>query len=254
MKLKIFGCDGGIGEGLRTTAFLVDDDVLIDAGTGVAELADSALHKIEHVFLTHSHVDHTAFLPLLVDATLAQRDHPLTVYATEETLRVIKDHIFNGKIWPDFTQIPSPDQPVMRYAPIALGTAVEVGGRRVTPVPAKHTVPAVGYWLDSGTASLVFSGDTTCCDELWDVVNGIENLKYLIIETAFGDADRSLAELCGHLCPQLLFEELEKLERVAEIFITHIKPGAHHAIMEQISARQWASQPQRLMADQIFEF
>ena len=253
MRLRILGCDGGIGEGLRTTAFLLDDDVLIDAGTGVAQLTGPALDKINHVFLTHSHVDHTAYLPLLVDAT-ARRNHPLTVYATEDTLGVIKDHIFNWEIWPDFTQISSPDQPVMRYAPITLGTPVEVGGRCITAVPAKHTVPAVGYWLDSGTASLVFSGDTTCCDELWDVVNGIENLKHLIIETAFSNTDRSLAELCGHLCPQLLFDELSKLERNPEIFITHIKPGAQRVVMEQISEQRLPSSPKRLMPDQIFEF
>ena len=253
MRLRILGCDGGIGEELHTTAFLLDDDVLIDAGTGVAQLTGPALGKINHVFLTHSHVDHTAYLPLLVDATV-RRDHPLTVYATEETLEVIKDHIFNWEIWPDFTQIPSTHQPVLRYRPIELGRPVEVGSGHITAVPAKHTVPAVGYWLDSGTASLVFSGDTTRCDALWEVVNGIENLKHLIIETAFGNADSSMAELCGHLCPQILFEELDKLERDAEIFITHIKPRAHHEVMEQIVEQGVALSPKRLMQDQIIEF
>jgi ribonuclease BN (tRNA processing enzyme) len=253
MRLRILGCDGGIGEGLHTTAFLLDDDVLIDAGTGVAKLPGPALSKINHVFLTHSHVDHTAYLPLLVDATV-RRDHPLTIYATEETLEVIKDHIFNWKIWPDFTQIPSADQPVLRYVPIELGKPVEVGSGQIVAVPANHTVPAVGYWLDSGTASLVFSGDTTRCGALWEVVNEIENLRHLIIETAFGDADRSMAELCGHLCPQMLFEELDKLERDPEIFITHIKPGAHRQVMDQISARRSASSPTRLQSGQIIEF
>jgi len=254
MELKILGCDGGIGEGLRTTSFLIDDDILIDAGTGVGGLAAPELQKIEHVFLTHSHVDHTAFLPLLVEVTMARRDRPLTIHATDETRRIVEEHIFNWEIWPDFAQIPSPDQPAMRYAPITMGTPVEIGDRRLTPTPAKHTVPAVGYCIDSGDASLVFSGDTTCCDETWDVLNRIDNLKYLIIETAFSDADRPMAEICGHLCPEMLFEELIQLDGAPEIFISHVKPGCGSVIMEQISARQWASTPQRLMRDQVFEF
>ena len=254
MRLEIFGSDGGIGKGLRTTAFLVDDDVLIDVGSGAGELADTALHRIEHVFLTHAHMDHIAFLPLLIDATFAKRVRPVTVHALEDTLCALKDHVFNWKIWPDFTQIPSPDEPVLRYAPVELGPPTKLGNRRFTPVPAKHTIPTVGYRLDSGQASLVFSGDTTRCDDLWRVVNQIENLKYLIIETAFCDANLSLAVLTGHLCPKLLADELEKLKTPAEVFITHMKPGTHETVMHEIAAREWASPPSQLKLGQVVEF
>ena len=194
MRLEVLGCDGGIGKGLRTTAFLVDDDVLIDAGSGVGELAEAALHRIEHVFLTHAHLDHIAFLPLLIDSTMERRARPVVVHATEETLRALREHVFNWKIWPDFTRIPSAEKPALRYVAVDLGGTAELGKRRFTPLPAQHTVPTVGYRLDSGQASLVFTGDTARCDAFWDVVNRIEKLKYLIIETAFGDADYSRAK------------------------------------------------------------
>lgn len=254
MHLQVLGSDGGIGEELRTTAFLVDGDVLIDAGTGVVELSDMALQRIDHVFLTHAHVDHTAFLPLLIDATWAKRTRPLTVYALEETLRALKDHVFNWNIWPDFTEIPSPDKPSLRYAVVNIGKPTKLGDRRFIAVPAKHTVPTVGYHLDSGHASLVFSGDTTCCDDFLRVVNRIENLKYLIIETAFGDDNLVLAERSGHLCPKLLAGELEKLKNPAEIFITHMKPGIRETIMREIEMREWASLPRQLRLDQVIEF
>jgi len=199
MKLRVLGCSGGIGGNFRTTSFLLDRDVLIDAGTGVGELSLTELVAIEHIFVTHSHLDHIACIPLLLDSVGFMRDRPLTIYATEETLEILKQHIFNWKIWPDFSVIPNAQHPVMRYQPIKLGETIVLRGRKITAIPANHTVPAVGYHLDSGTASLVFSGDTTTNDALWEIVNGIANLRYLIIETAFSDSEKDLAILSKHL-------------------------------------------------------
>jgi hypothetical protein len=38
MQIRVLGCSGSIAAGSRTTSFLVDDDVLVDAGTGVGDL------------------------------------------------------------------------------------------------------------------------------------------------------------------------------------------------------------------------
>lgn len=234
MKLKILGCSGGIGGNNRTTSMLLDHDVLIDAGTGVGDLSLAELCLIDHVFVTHSHLDHIASIPLMVDSVGFMRDKPLTVYATDPTLETMKQHLFNWKIWPDFTQIPSASQPLMRYQEIRLGETVELGGRKITPLPANHVVPAVGYHIDSGVASLVFSGDTTTNDALWEVVNRITNLRYLIIETAFPNSEKNLALLSKHLCPSLLAEELLKLKRDPEIYITHLKPGEADLTMREV--------------------
>ena len=160
MRFRCLGCDGGIGGEFRTTSFLVDDDVLIDAGTGVGDLAAAELEQITDVILTHAHVDHTVCLPLLIDATVAGRRKPLVVRGTAETLDALGRHVFNNEIWPDFTRIPTPEQPFLRYVPLSLGESLELGNRRITALPVEHTVPAVGFRLDSGRASLVFSGDT----------------------------------------------------------------------------------------------
>lgn len=254
MKLKILGCSGGIGGNLRTTSFMLDHDVLIDAGTGVNELSLTEISMIDHVFVTHSHLDHVACIPLMVDSTWIMRDRPLTIYAIEETLDILKQHIFNWKIWPDFSAIPDIRQPSMRYQPIKLGEAVMLGGRKITAIPANHTVPAVGFHLDSGGASLVYSGDTTSNDAVWKVVNRIENLRYLIIETAFPDSEQELAVLSRHLCPSLLVEELKKLRREAEIFVTHLKPGEVELTMQQIEAGVHGRRPKMLLNNQEFEF
>src|SRR5688572_4618582 len=186
MKIRVLGCSGGIGGSLRTTALLVDDDILVDAGTGVGDLSLEGLAKIDHIFVTHSHLDHVTSIPFLVDTVCWMRGSPIVVYGIKEVLDILRAHLFNWKIWPDFTQIPDADNPFMVYREIRVGETVELsGGRRFTPIPAHHTVPAVGYLVDNGRNALVFSGDTSTNDALWKVVNRTPNLKYLIIETAF---------------------------------------------------------------------
>jgi ribonuclease BN (tRNA processing enzyme) len=254
MKLRVLGCSGGIGGNLRTTSFLLDHDVLIDAGTGVGELSLAELVMIDHVFVTHSHLDHIASIPFMVDSVGFMRDSPMTVYASAETLNILKQHIFNWKIWPDFAEIPNVRQPCMRYRPIELGETVVLNGRKITPVPANHVVPAVGYHLDSGKASLVFSGDTTTNDALWKVVNKIENLRYLIIETAFPNSEKDLAVLSKHLCPSMLATELGKFKRrETEVLITHLKPGEIELTMQEIEECVSGVIPKMLLNNQEFD-
>ena len=254
MRLRILGCSGGIGGDLRTTSMLLDHDVLIDAGTGVADLSLSELKQVDHVFVTHSHLDHIACIPFLVDAVGGMRSEPVTVHATAQTLRALRDHVFNWKIWPDFAQIPSAEAPFLQYREIRVGEPVLLGSRNITPLPANHVVPAIGFRLDSGQASLVFTGDTTSNDALWEQVNQMDNLRYLIIETAFSNAERQLAIDSKHLCPSMLADELAKLTRPAQIFITHLKPGEGALTMEQVQQIAGAYAPEMLTNGHVFDF
>jgi len=255
MRLKVLGCSGGIGgRHMRTTSFLIDGDVLLDAGTGVGDLSLAELSLVDHIFVTHSHLDHVSSIAFIADTVGGMRAKPILVHALPETIAILKNHIFNWEIWPDFTQIPSPEAPFMRYAEIALGRTVTLAGRAITPLPAIHTVPAVGYHLDSGAASLVFTGDTGPNDALWTIVNGIGNLKYLIIETAFANKERHLAELSRHLCPSMLAEELVKFERDAEVYVTHLKPGETELTMQEIEESAGRLQQRMLQNNQVYEF
>jgi cAMP phosphodiesterase len=255
MKLRILGCSGGIGgEHLRTTSLLVDDDILIDAGTGVGDLPIDELARIDHLFLTHTHLDHIACLPLMIDSVADRRGKPLTVYGIPPVLDILRKHVFNWLVWPDFTEIPSTGKPFMRYQPIELLQPVTIGARRLTPLPVDHTVPAVGYRLDSGAGSLVFSGDTGPCDALWQSINQIDNLRHLIIECAFPDSEAPLAVLSKHLCPSMLASELRKLERQCEIHITHLKPGQMDVTMAEIERCLSEFKPRMLRNNQVFEF
>jgi len=255
MKLRVLGCSGGMGgRHLRTTSMLLDQDILVDAGTGVVDLSLTELLLIDHVFVTHSHLDHVATIPFMVDTVGGMRNKALTVYAVPGTLEIIRNHIFNWSVWPDFAQIPTPENPWLRYCAIEVGQCIELKGRRITALPANHVVPAVGYQLDSGQASLVFTGDTSINDPLWPIINRIANLKYLIIETAFCNKDKQLAVVSKHLCPSMLAEELARLERTADIFITHLKPGEIELTMQEIEECAGQFKPRMLQNNQTFEF
>ena len=253
MKLKVLGCSGGIGGALRTTSFLVDDDVLIDAGTGAGSLSLEEMCRIDHIFLTHSHLDHIASIPFLVDSVGYLKKAPVTVHAIPETLDALRRHIFNWVIWPDFSRIPSEESPYLRYEAISVGETVELCGRKITALPASHTVPAVGYHLESKEGSLVYSGDTSTNDGFWDAVNRISNLKYLIMETAFSNSELEIALLSKHLCPSLLCAELKKLEKEVQVYITHLKPGEMSLIMKEIGESAGKVKPEMLVNDQVFE-
>lgn len=258
MQIKILGCSGGIGGALRTTSMLVDHDILIDAGTGVGDLSMDELLAIDHIFITHSHLDHIASIPFLIDTVMGFRTKPVTVHATKETLATLRKHIFNWEIWPDFSLIPEVTRPCLCYSEVALGETVDLDGRRFTPLPANHVVPAVGYHVDSGRASLVFTGDTTVCDALWVEVNKIKNLKYLVIETAFSNHELELAKRSKHLCPSLLVTELDKLDAnqfsaSVKIYITHLKPGESETIMQEIASSHLSLPIQALENAQVFD-
>lgn len=248
MRVRVLGCSGAIAQGCRTTSFLLDDNVLIDAGTGVGDLTLDEMAAVDHVLLTHSHLDHVAALPLMLDAVAARRmasgAAPLRVHALPGTIAALKVHIFNNLIWPDFSAIPSVDAPLMQFASITVGEVLQVGGKAIEVLPAVHTVPAVGFAAASASGHWVFSGDTGRNPAFWQRVNQMP-VALLVIETAFSDREHELARRSLHLAPGLLAQELEQIEngRCYPIYITHTKPAETGLIMEEI--QRFDEAPQR---------
>jgi len=251
MKVRILGCSGGIGGGRHTTSYLLDENVLLDCGTGVTTLTHAELCRIDHAFITHSHLDHIAALPLLLDSVGSARGHALTLHGLPEVLQILKDHLFNWNIWPDFARIPNPIEPFLQYSPIQVGVPVRIGGLEITPIPARHVVPAVGYLLRGDAASLLFSGDTASHDALWVAANAATDLRHLIVECSFQDAMASIAEASKHYSPCTLAPDLKRLQSGVEVWITHLKPGGEAGIMAELTALGVTAQP--LQPGQIFD-
>lgn len=236
MNIKVLGCSGGIGDGRHTTAFLIDDDILLDAGTGVTRLSREALAKVDHIFLTHSHLDHILCLPLLLDSVAGERGHALVLHALPEVLQILQDHLFNWRIWPDFSRIPSVEAPFLRYAPLAIGEPLRLGDRVITAIPANHVVPAVGYLVQGPGGSLLFSGDTASHAMLWELADEIPDLKHLIVECSFPDAQEEVAHASKHYSPRALAADLSLLRPEPSVWITHLKPGGEAGIMEELDS------------------
>ena len=240
MNLHVLGCSGAIAAGCKTTSFLLDDDVLIDAGTGVGDLALDALAKIDHILVSHSHLDHVLSIGLLADSVLrirsAQQRPPIVVHALAATLAALRAHIFNGVIWPDFTRLPSAEHPVLELRAFEIGDVLEVSGKRVEVLSAVHTVPAVGFAVDAAPRGWwVFTGDTGPNPALWERLRDMK-VADLVIETAFRDEERVVARISRHLCPATLGHELAQLAGSVDVHITHIKPGEMDAVMHEIAA------------------
>lgn len=237
MRIKILGCSGGVGPGLRTTSVLIDDELLIDAGTGVGDLALSQMRRIQHVVLTHSHLDHVCGLAFMADNLFDLIEAPITVHAAGETLKAVQEHIFNWKIWPDFSVLPTPENPLIRWQQMRPGEPLDFGGgRSVRSFEVLHTVPAVGLAVQGPQGTFAFSGDTYATDKLWDALNALPRLDMLMIEIAFPDEADELAAASKHFTPGLLGRELAKLKHRPQLLLTHHKPGTEGLIQRQCVA------------------
>lgn len=235
--VRVLGCDGSIARGARTTSFLVNDHLLVDAGTGVGDLTLAEMQAIKHVVLSHSHLDHIAALPLMLDAVGARRGCPLQVHALPDTISALQTHVFNGVIWPDFSRIPTPGNPFVTFHPLVTGQVIGLGGVWVEALPAQHSVAAVGFAVARSPEQphWVFSGDTGHNPAFWDRVNQLQ-VGALVIETAFSEREAGLARLSQHLCPSTLAQQLEHMPsgRECPIFVTHTKPFETDLIMQEI--------------------
>ncbi len=253
MRITTLGCNASITGTLRTTCYQVDDDILIDTGTGAGELSLAQSIAIDAVFLTHSHLDHCALLPMLADAAGSFRDAPLTVYALPETIATLKEHMLNGQLWPDYTSLPTPARPYIRFLPLRLGETVTLGSRRITALPARHAVPCSAYRVDNGRASWVYSADTTFCEDFWHALNGIDNLRYLLIEATFRNDNAIGAEHSGHTTANLLAQGLGLLERPVEMFIVHMEAGYEDVTVREVLQAAGEFKPKVLQRGHVFE-
>jgi ribonuclease BN (tRNA processing enzyme) len=258
MKLRVLGCSGSIAAGSRTTSFLLDDDVLVDAGTGVGDLTLDEMAGIDHIVLSHSHLDHVLGIPLLADSVMRRRlatkpFRPLQVHALRDTLQALRQHLFNDVLWPDFTRLPDPEHPIITLHELKVGQQLVLGGKRLEVMPARHTVPAVGYAVDTPSGWWVFTGDTGPNPALWRVLKD-RRIAQLVIETAFSEDERTLAELSKHLSPSMLAAELAQLAGPIDVAITHVKPGEEAAVGGQVAALGLSHSVRALRTGERFEF
>ncbi len=251
MKLHVLGCHGGELPHCKSTCFLVDDVLALDAGALTSVLDLEQLSRVDHVVLTHSHFDHVKDLPLMADLLVGRRQTPVTIWASHECARALRASMFNDELWPDFTRIPTRKAPVLKIKSFRPGQTFKAGPFSIKSVPVSHPVESCGFIVTRDGVSLGISGDTGPTEALWKVANATKNLKAMLVETSFPNALQRLADISGHLTPATLEAELAKFDRNgAQVLLYHLKP----AFVDQLKAEVAHLPVQALELQDVFEF
>jgi len=236
MKVKILGCSGSETIGHMPPGFLVNDTVMLDAGTITAALNIEAQSRITDILISHTHLDHIKSVLFLADNVIGKIKKPVNIRAIPKVIDAIKKHLMNGLIWPDFTKIPTPQHPVLAYKPMEIGKTVSVGGLKVKAVPMNHPVPAVGFLVSDGKSSLLYSADTGPNEALWKEASRAKNLNAIIVDTSFPNSLGALADASGHFTPAQLHDDLTaaKVGNNVPIYIYHIKPTHKKRVLSEL--------------------
>lgn len=239
MKIQILGCAGGKSVGFNPTSFLVDGKILIDAGTVVTKLSSQRiLEDIDNLILTHSHFDHIADLPFLIQLVYEEKEGEFNLWASGECIDYLVSGVFNFRIWPDLFKMSSTRENRINLMTYSSMKRFCISGYEITPIPVNHTVPTHGVVVDDGKVAFAFSADTYVTDDFWLYCRRKENLKAVIVDVAFPSRMVETASATRHLTPELLSEELEKLAPAnPDIYITHIKPQLFEETKKEIEEK-----------------
>ncbi len=219
------------------TTFRLNDSIAIDAGSLGLALTGKQIAQIEHVILTHAHLDHTASLPVAIDAAYPELKRPMRIYADQPTLAAVRNHLFNDEVWIDFSRFPVPgtEKPCMEWLPMPPRKTLTINGLRITPIPVNHVVPTVGLIVQSENDAVLFTSDTWQTDEIWAEGKKLANLRAVFIECSFPDEMEDLAKKSGHLTPRLVARETAKLGRRVPVYCVHLKPGMREKLCAQLA-------------------
>ncbi len=244
MRIKVLGCYGGQLLGFRLTSFLVNDSILLDAGSPTEVLSLEEQHGIRHICLSHTHLDHIKDIAFIADNRSLKRlggnldNRTVTIHSLAENNRVLKEHFLNGLIWPDFTLIPSQADAILRLQNIEPEVPFEIDGVRITPIAVNHPVPCTGFLLDQDDKQVIYTADTGNTDRLWEIANAQPNLKAVIMDCSFPNAYQYLADLSGHLTPNGIRTDLQKFEQLGRVpvYLYHMKPESLNIMTAEVEA------------------
>jgi len=254
MKWRVLGSFGGSSPTCRMTSFLINDELALDAGSITQALSIEEQRAIRRVVLTHSHLDHTASIPFLIENTFGEPQQTMEILATPQVMHTLKNHLFNNDTWPDFTRIPNDMLPALRITEVTPRQPFEINGLRLTAIPVRHTVPTHGYLVEDAGGTVLFTSDTGPTREVWEVANRTANLLAVIVELSFPNRMQRVAELSLHLTPAMLTEELAKLQRDVPVYLYHLKPPYIDELRAELAATRFPHAVEELRQDDTYDF
>lgn len=241
------------------TSFLVGGNVAVDAGAITRTLTIEEQLTVQHVVITHTHMDHTTSLPFLIENIFGRATEPVAIYCTKSVLGAVRRHLFNNDTWPDFSRIPNQIYPSVRFevieheVPFNIKTA-DGDELEITAIPVNHVVPTVGLLLRQGGSSVLFTSDTGPTDRIWEVANTTDDLAAVITECSFPNRMQQVADVSLHLTPQTLAGEIEKLERQLPVLLYHFKPPYLDELRAELAVTELRHPVAELVQDEVYEF
>ena len=235
MLVRIIGGHGGVSPGFRATSYLIDGKLLLDAGSVASGIQIEEQANIDHILISHSHLDHISDLAFLADNCFGMKGRPFEIYANSPVREAIKTHLLNDIIWPDFTAIPTKENPTLRIHDIQIGMQLILGDYRIMPIPVNHSIGALGFIIERKNASVVFTQDTGPTDLIWEYAHTIKNLKAIFTEVSFPNAQLKVATDSCHHTPATMKEEIKKMPKDVPIFLGHLKPNFQSQLFKEIA-------------------
>lgn len=234
MLVRIIGGHGGVSPGFRATSYLIDGKLLIDAGSVASgiQIVDQAL--IDHILISHSHLDHISDLAFLADNCFGMKGKPFEIFCNRPVHESIMTHLLNDIIWPDFTKLPNKNQPTLHFNDLNPGVETVIGNYTVIPIPVNHQGGAMGFIIERKNCAIVFTQDTGPTDEIWKIAKKIKNLKAIFTEVSFPNKLEKVATDSQHHTPKSLQEEIKKMPSDVPIFLGHLKPGYQAELYKEI--------------------
>jgi ribonuclease BN (tRNA processing enzyme) len=234
MKIQILGGHGGLAKGYSTTSILIDDRLLIDAGAVAGFLTVEQQARIDHILISHCHLDHVKDLAFLCDNCFGLRKRPFEVYTHATVKSIIKSHILNDMVWPDFTALPSVERPTIRINAIQEETQLVIDDYSILPVKVKHPHDAMGFIVEKENSAVLFTLDTGPTERIWEVAKHFRNLKAIFTEVSFPNALAKVAHISDHHTPSSLKQELLKMPGEIPVILMHLKPNYRKDIEKEL--------------------
>lgn len=239
MKIQLlpssFDADGRATQAQRLTCFLIDDRVAVDAGSIGLALTEAQRQTVRDIIVTHPHMDHIASLPIFVDDLFGELTEPIRIHATQEVIDLLERDVFNDNVYPRFAELRNQHGAVMKYLPFKTGEPATIAHLTVTAVDVNHIVPTIGLVISDGKSTVAFSSDTAETEELWRVLNKASRLDAVLIEASFPNSMRELAIASKHLTPEMVAEELKKLNHNGfDALAVHLKPAYRAKLIEEL--------------------
>lgn len=234
LQVRIIGGSGGVTDSTSATSYLIDDSLLIDAGSAATGLSISEQVKIDHILISHAHLDHTKDLAFICDNCFGMRSDPFQVHTHKSTKDAIKKHLFNEVIWPDFSELPNKENPTIVFNEIVAEKELTLGKYKVMPVHVEHPGDAMGFIVTKDDTSVLFTQDTRATDKIWELAKNYKNLKAIFTEVSFPNKLQGIADASDHHTPSTMKEELKKMPKDIPVYLGHLKPNYHAELISEI--------------------